>query len=155
MIWLGSGPSYGTAIFSAAKVVEASAVFAVGQDLEEWWHVERFAFPSDMPTFIIAPPGRSYWRSKDLAKVAKQMGRRVAAVVKSDDQEIAPLADFVLPVAGEVREEFSPLVYHVAATLFASYLTENLGRKLFQSDNPAFRQVVAAYSQAQPTSQAT
>jgi glucosamine--fructose-6-phosphate aminotransferase (isomerizing) len=155
MMWLGSGPSYGTAIFSAAKVVEASAVFAVGQDLEEWWHVERFAFPKDMPTFIIAPPGRSYWRAKDLAKVARPMGRRIAAVVKDDDQEIAPLAEFVLPVAGEVREEFSPLVYHIAADLFASYLTENLGRKLFQSDNPAFRQIVAAYSQSQPTHQPT
>jgi glucosamine--fructose-6-phosphate aminotransferase (isomerizing) len=143
-IWVGSGPSYGTAIFSAAKTVEAAAVFSVGQDLEEWWHVEKFAFPKDMPTFIVAPPGRSYRRAFELAKTAKQMGRRIAAVVNSDDRDIAPLADFVFPVAGEVREEFSPLVYHVAADLFAAYLTDKLGRKLFQTDNPAFRAAMAA-----------
>ncbi len=155
MIWVGSGPSYGTAIFSAAKTVEAAAVFAVGQDLEEWWHVERFALPSNMPTFIVAPPGRSYWRAVELVKTAKQMGRRLAAVVQENDQEIAPLVDFVFPVVGQVREEFSPLVYHVAGDLFASYLTEQLGRKLFQTDNPAFRLMMTgaqtqAQSQAQP-----
>lgn len=153
-IWVGSGPSYGTAIFSAAKTVEAAAVFSVGQDLEEWWHVEKFAFPKDMPTFIVAPPGRSYWRAVELAKTAREMGRRIAAVVKDDDKEIAPLADFVFPVVGEVREEFSPLVYHVAADLYAAYLTENLGRKLFQTDNPGFRAAMAAAVQPQPQAQA-
>jgi glucosamine--fructose-6-phosphate aminotransferase (isomerizing) len=53
MIFLGSGPSCGTAIFSAAKVVEAASVFSVGQDLEEWWHVEKFALPANIPTFLI------------------------------------------------------------------------------------------------------
>jgi glutamine---fructose-6-phosphate transaminase (isomerizing) len=153
LVWVGSGPSYGTAIFSAAKTVEAAAVFAVGQDLEEWWHVERFALPSNMPTFIIAPPGRSYWRAVELAKAAKQMGRRLAAVVQDDDKEIAPLVDYVFPVVGQVREEFSPLVYHVAADLFASYLTDQLGRKLFQTDNPAFRLMMTG-AQPQPQAQA-
>jgi glucosamine--fructose-6-phosphate aminotransferase (isomerizing) len=152
-IWVGSGPSYGTAIFSAAKTVEAAAVFSVGQDLEEWWHVEKFAFPKDMPTFIVAPPGRSYWRAVELAKTARQMGRRIAAVVKSDDAEIAPLADYVFPVEGEVREEFSPLVYHVASDLYAAYLTEQLGRKLFQTDNPGFRAAMAAAVAPTPAAQ--
>lgn len=153
MVWVGSGPSYGTAIFSAAKTVEAAAVFSIGQDLEEWWHVERFILPSNMPTFIVAPPGRSYWRAADLAKTAKQMGRRIAAVVQEGDKDIAPHADYVFPVMGQVREEFSPLVYHVAGDLFASYLTEQLGRKLFQTDNPAFRMAMSA-AQPQPQAQA-
>ena len=38
MVMVGSGPSYGTALFSAAKVVEAAGILAIGQDLEEWWH---------------------------------------------------------------------------------------------------------------------
>jgi glucosamine--fructose-6-phosphate aminotransferase (isomerizing) len=154
MIWVGSGPSYGSAIFSAAKTVEAAAVFSIGQDLEEWWHVERFILPANMPTFIIAPPGRSYWRAVELAKSAKQLGRRIAAVVQDDDKDIAPLADYVFPVVGQVREEFSPLVYHVAGDLFASYLTEQLGRKLFQTDNPAFRMAMSG-AQPQPQAQAT
>lgn len=140
MIWVGSGPSYGTAMFNAAKVVEAAGLFAVGQDLEEWWHVERFCYPDDMPVFLIAPPGRSYGRAVALAKTAKAIGHRLVAFVEEGDQEIPPLADFVVPVVGQVREEFSPLVYHLAANFIASYWAENLGRMLFHSDDVAYRQ---------------
>ena len=138
---LGSGPSYGTALFSAAKVVETANEFAFGQDLEEWAHVENLAYPDDMPTFVIAPPGRSHWRAVKLAETAKQRGRRVVAVVSEGDREIAAHADFVLPVVGELREAFSPLVYHIGMDLFAAYLTEAFGRKVFQMDNPAFAQL--------------
>lgn len=139
MMFVGSGPSFGTAIFSAAKVVEAAGVMAMGQDLEEWWHVEKFTYPANSPLFIIAPPGRSYWRAAELAKTAHDMGRRIFAIVQEDDKDIAGLAEAVLPVAGSVREEFSPLVYHIAADLFASYLAEALGRALFMTDNSAVR----------------
>ncbi len=140
MIWVGSGPSYGTAMFTAAKVVEAAGLFAVGQDLEEWWHVERFCYPDNMPVFIIAPPGRSYGRAVALTKTAKAIGHSVIAIVQDDDQEIAPLADFVLPVVGNVREEFSPLVYHLASNFIASFWAEALGRMLFHSDDAAYMQ---------------
>lgn len=138
--FVGSGPSYGTALFAAAKVVEAAGVLAVGQDLEEWSHVERFASPRDMPTCVIAPPGRSHWRAVELAKMAKDLGRRVMAIVRDGDEEVAQRADWVLPVMGEVREEFTPLVYHIGADLFASFLAERLGRLPFQADNPARQQ---------------
>ena len=80
LVMLGSGPSYGTALFSAAKMVEAAGIFAMGQDLEEWWHVERFAYPVDMPVFVLAPPGRSHWRAGEVAATARGLGRRVIAV---------------------------------------------------------------------------
>jgi glucosamine--fructose-6-phosphate aminotransferase (isomerizing) len=134
--WLGSGPSYGTALFSAAKVVEAAGIFAIGQDLEEWAHVERFVYPDDMPTVIIAPPGRSHWRAIRLAELVKKLGRRLAVVVQDGDEELTSHADFVFPVMGEVSEALSPLVYHIPSNFFASRITENLGRMLFQSDRP-------------------
>ncbi len=137
-MYLGSGPSYGTAMFSAAKVVEAAGVFAVAQDLEEWAHVERFCYPNDMPIYIVAPPGRSHWRAVEVAQSAKSLGHRLAAVIHEDDNEIAPLADFVFPVPGDIPEAFSPLVYHVPSNLFAAALADALGRKAFQSDNAAF-----------------
>ena len=133
-IFAGSGPSFGTAVFSAAKVIEAAGIFSMGQDLEEWAHVERFCYPDEMPVFIIAPQGKGYWRAVELAKSAKSLGRKIIAIVNEKDQEIAPLADHVFPVAGDVREEFSPLVYHVPADLFASYLATKQGKFLFQSD---------------------
>jgi glutamine---fructose-6-phosphate transaminase (isomerizing) len=145
MVMAGSGPSYGTALFSAAKMVEAAGVFAVGQDLEEWWHVERFAYPVDMPVFVIAPPGCSYWRASDLAATARALGRRVIAVTHKDDAEVTRHAHAALPVQGDVREEFSPLLYHLFASYVASYVAERLGRSLFQSDRPELLQSVNEY----------
>jgi len=145
MVMVGSGPSYGTALFSAAKVVEAAGIFATGQDLEEWWHVERFAYPIDMPMFVIAPPGRSYWRAGDLAATARALGRRVIAVTHENDTEVARHAHTVLPVHGEVREEFSPLLYHLFAGYVASYVATRLGRALFQTDRPELLQSVNEY----------
>ena len=43
---------------------------------------------------------------------------------------------------GEVREAFSPLIYHIGADLFAAYLTVAFGRKVYQMDNPAFAHLV-------------
>ena len=140
MVWLGSGPSYGTALFAAAKVVEAAGLFAIGQDLEEWAHVEKFAYPDDMPVFIIAPPGRSHWRAVKLARTAKAIGHRVIAIVAAGDEAFADRADFVLPVMGDMREEFSPLVYHIASNFIASYWATSLGRRPFHADDAAFRE---------------
>ena len=145
LVMTGSGPSYGTALFSAAKVVEAAGIFALGQDLEEWWHVERFAYPVDMPVFVIAPPGRSHWRAGDLAATARGLGRRVIAVTHKDDTEVTRQAYAVLPVQGEVREEFSPLLYHLFANYMAAYVAARLGRALFQSDRPELLQSVDEY----------
>ncbi len=149
MVWAGSGPSFGTAMFSAAKVVEASGMFSVGQDLEEWSHVERFAYPDDTPTVVIAPPGRSYARAADLARQAKELGRRLAVVVAEDDREIAPLADFVFPISGSMREEFSPLAYHIPGTLLGWRIADALERKAFQSDTPRAQAARAAAQAAQ------
>lgn len=136
MIMVGSGPSYGTALFSAAKMIEASGVFAVGQDLEEWSHVERYAYPDDMPVFVIAPPGRSYQRATELAAQAHKLGRRVIAITNEDDTEITRHARAVLPVRGQMREEFSPLFYHPFAGYLACFLTQRLGRLPFQTNRP-------------------
>ena len=145
LIMVGSGPSYGTALFSAAKVVEAAGILAMGQDLEEWWHVERFAYPVEMPVFVIAPPGRSHWRAGDLAATARALGRRVIAVTHQNDTEVTRHAHVVLAVHGAVREEFSPLLYHLFASYVASYVAARLGRSLFQSDRPALLQSVDEY----------
>ena len=132
-VMTGSGPSYGTALFGAAKLVEAAGVFCAGQDLEEWSHVERWAYPRDMPVFVIAPPGRSRSRAITVAAIARDQGRQVVGVIPEDDDEIARHARFVLPVRGRVREEFCPLLYHVFACYLASYTASQLGRRPFQA----------------------
>ncbi|WP_344949349.1 SIS domain-containing protein [Actinomadura miaoliensis] len=131
MVMLGSGPSYGTALFAAAKMVEGAGVFAVGQDLEEWGHVERLAYPDDMPVFVIAPPGRSRDKATEVIARAHELGRRVVAVTSRGDTAAA--AHAVLPVHGQVREEFSPFLYHLFAGYVACFVAQALGRLPFQT----------------------
>ncbi len=133
--YVGSGPSFGSALFSSAKIVEASGVFSVAQDLEEWAHVERFAYPLDYPVVIVAPPGKGYWRAAKLAQGVKLLGHPLIAVVDENDETISKLADVVLPVRGQVEEMFSPLLYYVPGTVLAYELAEALGRKMFMTDN--------------------
>ena len=149
VVMLVSGPSYDPALCSAAKLVEAAGVFTMGQDLEEWWHVERFAYPVDMPVFVIAPPGRSHWRAQSVAATARGLGRRVIAVTHKDDTEVTRHAHMVLPVQGEVREEFSPLLYHLFASYVAAHVAERLGRSPFQGDRPELLRSVNEYFASQ------
>ena len=149
---LGSGPSYGTARFAAAKLVEGAGVFAAAQDVEEWWHVERFAYPVEMPLFVIAPPGRSHSRAAEIAAAARGMGRQVIAVTATNDGQVAKHATIALSVQGACREEFSPLVYHLFASRVAAELGDRLSRSPFQADRPALRAAMEAYlASAAPT----
>lgn len=130
---VGSGPSHGTAQFTAAKLIEGSGVYAAGQDLEEWAHVEQHAAPDDMPVIVIAPPGRSHERAVDLVAHAHRLGRRVIAVCTPDDADLTRNAHEILPVHGHPREELSPLLWHVFSGYLSCYLSETLGRKPFQT----------------------
>ncbi len=132
MAMVGSGPSYGSALFSAAKVVEGAGIPAIGQDLEEWCHVERHAGPADMPVVVIAPPGRSHPIAADVAALARKLGRRVITVAQIGDTDLTRHADTVLPVHGGTREEFTPLLYHVFASYLACFTAQRLGRAPFQ-----------------------
>ncbi|WP_143645178.1 SIS domain-containing protein [Streptomyces antioxidans] len=133
---LGSGPSHGTALFAAAKVIETSGVFATGQDLEEWCHVERFARPPDAPVIVVAAPGRTYGHAAEVAAKAAALGRRVITVAPGDDPGATRHGWAALPVTGRVREEFSPLLYHVFAAPLSCHLAQHLGRAPFLADPP-------------------
>lgn len=131
-VFVGHGPNYGTALFAAAKVMEASGDHAVGQDTEEWSHLQYFIRHRGTPTFVIAPPGPGYSRAAELIPVMKRVGRLVVAIVEESDVEIAGQADAVLPVKGTVREAFSPLIYPTAAELFAAHLAAVRGEPYFR-----------------------
>ena len=138
-VFVGDGPNYATALFSAAKVIEAAGRHAMGQDTEEWAHLQYFVnVDPATPTFIISPGGRGHGRAAELVEVMRRIGRTVIAVVPEGDQQIAAGADWVLPVVGEVPEVFSPMVYAVAGELFSAYLAQAV-------DEPPFRGFADVY----------
>ncbi|WP_338597094.1 SIS domain-containing protein [Saccharopolyspora sp. SCSIO 74807] len=129
---LGSGPNRGTALYAAAKLTEGAGLFAVGQDLEEWCHIERFADPPDMPVLLLSVPGRASCDAERVAARAAGLGRRVAVVGEPADPALQHAAiGLALPGDG-VREELSPLLYHAFAGLVAAELARRRGMLAFQ-----------------------
>lgn len=137
-VFTGSGPSYATALFGAAKMVEAAGKHVIGQDIEEWAHLQYFSKEANTPTVIVAPPGESLDRAAELVEMMRRLGRRTIAIVAEDDRDIAPHVDHVLPVRGQIREMFSPLVYCVATELLAAAVARVSGEPYFRQNVPAY-----------------
>jgi glucosamine--fructose-6-phosphate aminotransferase (isomerizing) len=121
-IFVGAGPAYGSACFSAAKAIEAAGVPAWGQELEEWAHLEYFCEPSGMPTWILTTKGRAADREQEVIEAAKAIGRHLV-VSRCTVWEGLPIW---------VREALSPLALWVGPSAFAAALADRLGEQPFR-----------------------
>jgi glucosamine--fructose-6-phosphate aminotransferase (isomerizing) len=130
----GSGPDQATAAFSGAKIVESSGVYAVGQDLEEWNHVESFAYPLDSAMIVFANSGPAFKRASSLIKTGKALGHRVIVVCPEEIHEFDNLADQVIPVFGAHNGLLAPFIQYIPGTLLGYYLAQKLDRAMFMSD---------------------
>jgi len=130
-VFTGSGPNYGTALFSAAKVLEGSGDAAMGQDVEEWAHLQYFAREKATPTFIISAGDRDISRSEEIAIAAKTIGRRLYITAPKSAAKLIIQADGYFPIPA-VREMFSPLLTAIPGELFAAYRAESLGETYFR-----------------------
>ena len=131
-VFLGCGPSYATALFSAAKLVESCGANAWGQDIEEWGHIQFFNAQERTPTCLIVPPGRSLDRALELLPHVKAVGRHTLAVAHGDPIALPVPVDTFLPVPEPMPELFTPLVYCLAGELLAYHLAEVRQSRFFQ-----------------------
>lgn len=131
-VFLGCGPSYATALFSAAKLVESCGANAWGQDIEEWGHIQFFNAQERTPTCLIVPPGRSLDRALELLPHVKAVGRHTLAVMHGDPVALPVPVDTFLPVPEPMPELFTPLVYCLAGELLAYHLAEVRQSRFFQ-----------------------
>lgn len=132
-VFTGGGPNFAAALFSAAKVLEASGDPALGQDTEEWAHLQYFAKAAATPTFIISAGERDRSRAAEVAVAARTIGRRVAAVTPSTSTRLIAAATRTLPFAGGVREMFTPVISAIPCELFAAYRSEAIGEPFFRN----------------------
>jgi glucosamine--fructose-6-phosphate aminotransferase (isomerizing) len=138
-VFIGDGPNFSTALFGAAKVIEAAGVHAMGQESEEWAHLQYFTdVEATTPSFLISPGYRGHERVGDLTEPLERLGRISVAIVPEGDQVVAPHVDWVLPVHGDIPEAFTPMVYPVATELFSAHLSDVIGKPFFRSDNAAY-----------------
>lgn len=138
-VFVGDGPNFGTALFGAAKVIEATGCHAMGQETEEWAHLQYFSHvETATPTFLISPGYRGHYRVGELIEPLRRIGRTIVAITPQDDDLVASEAHWHLPLLGAVREAFTPMVTPLATELFAAHLSDVQGRAFFRADSPLY-----------------
>jgi glucosamine--fructose-6-phosphate aminotransferase (isomerizing) len=141
LAFIGGGPNYGTAFFSMAKLIEAARHNTIGQELEEWAHEQYFVTESDTYTFVLAPRGASLDRAREQLRAVRDVGSFAIAVCEEDDTETQALADLTLPVYGHPDEILSPLLYCLAAEVFALEFARSKNRVMLGFDDEHRKQV--------------
>jgi glucosamine--fructose-6-phosphate aminotransferase (isomerizing) len=124
-VFCGSGANHATALFSAAKILEATGDAALGQDIEEWAHLQYFAKTQNTPTFLITARERDASRASEVKTAMQTIGRRVI--------EVSPSASDGSLVYAPCLEVFAPFVACIPTMLFASHLAESKNEPYFRA----------------------
>lgn len=119
ILFLGSGPVRGSAMFAAAKVIEAAGQSASAQELEEWAHLEYFSEPSRLPIWLMSAGGRAAQREHEIEQAARKIGRHL---IRSQWRH-GP--DFL-------REDLSPLALWAGPVAYANSLMGRIGETPFR-----------------------
>ena len=122
VVYLGSGPVYASALFAAAKLIEAAGTQAWGQDVEEWAHLEYFCEPADMPIWLLSSGGRSASREQEVLEAARTIGRRIVVSSWQGGDDWSP----------DGREALAPLGLWAGPVAYASHRAEIIGEHPFR-----------------------
>ena len=111
LILLGAGPSWGSAMYGAAKLWEAGGILALAQELEEFAHGEHMLADEGDAVVLVAPSGPGSDRAAEMLGGFLELGLDVTVVGEVPN---APAAVAVVPLPA-FPELWSPLI--VAAPL--------------------------------------
>ncbi len=131
--FVGAGPLYGAAMFSAAKLLEASGDSAMAQETEEWTHLQYFAKNADIPLVLLSANQFDADRMAEVARAAKSIGRPIALVASEDATEISRYVDVALPIPRQIPERYAPIVYSIPGELLAAARAESLAAQYFRN----------------------
>ncbi|MCY3780133.1 MAG: SIS domain-containing protein [Chloroflexi bacterium] len=129
--FVGAGPLYGVAMFSAAKVLEASGDPALAQDTEEWSHLQYFIADNTIPAVLLSANGFDADRMAEVARAAQSIGRPLALVSTEDANEIRRYVDALLPIPRHVPERYASIVYSIPGELLAAARAVSIGSAYF------------------------
>ncbi len=132
-VFIGSGPNYGSALFGAAKFIEATGDFAMAQETEEWAHLNFYNYKADTPTIILSSGKNDYSRTKEIVNAANKIGRKTL-LVSSGHDELAEATDYSLSFP-DCDENLSPLYFSAIFSLLASLKAELTGQTYFRENN--------------------
>lgn len=137
--FVGGGPNVATAYEGALKLSEAAWAPAVGLGCEQFLHGPWAALEPDDLVVLIAPPGPSHARCRDVARVAAEIGAPLVALVAEDDREITPLAAEIIALPS-VTELLSPILTVVPLQLLTYHLAVKAGANpdTMRGEQPAY-----------------
>ena len=131
--FVGSGPLYGVAMFSAAKVLEASGDAALAQETEEWAHLQYFISETNIPTILLSANSFDADRMAEVARAAQSIKRPLALVSTADASEIRQYVDTLLPIPRAVPERYAAIVYSIPGELLSASRAADLGVPYFRN----------------------
>ena len=141
VLFLGSGPAFGTATNGSARVLEAVGINASAQDIEEWVHLDRWVGERSSPVVVIVPVGPARDRAREVLDAMRVLGKPSIAVVSNEDNDLSRRASASLPVCCSLPEMFSPLVFNLPGELFAHSLGLVAGGIPYRDDDSRYREL--------------
>ncbi|MCA1646570.1 MAG: SIS domain-containing protein [Chloroflexi bacterium] len=98
LFFLGAGPSWGAAMYGAAKLWEAGGVLALAQELEEFAHGEHMLAQEGDGLVVVAPPGPGSERTGQMLEGFLQLGLHIQFMGQPSRAlvgvDVWPLPDF-------------------------------------------------------------
>jgi len=131
VFYLGAGPSFGTASFGAAKLLEEIPLCSIPQQLEEWAHEQYFLTMIEgarSRVIVVAPPGDATDRAAEILRSIRAQGGIAIAVTGPREAEIQRHAAATIAVPGDCWEGYSPIPYAVPMQLLGVGLAFQGGR---------------------------
>jgi len=138
VLFLGSGPTWGTAVNATARVMEASGISASAQDIEEWVHLDRWIADKTLPVVLLAPPGPGSHRAWEVARALQTLRKTFAVVTDETEADRFGSLCPVLPVSTSLPEELAPLVYNLPCELLADHICAVGHHAPYRSDDPTY-----------------
>ena len=127
LVIIGGGPNYATALFGAAKVLEAVNMDCIPQMLEEWAHLQFHTVYPNKYTIVLAPSGHGMSRAVEQIRGIKDTGGSVICL--SDNEALRDLCDHFIQMPS-AAEELTPYLYCIPLEFIATYLSLKLGKSM-------------------------
>ena len=131
---LGDRSNLPTAQFCAAKRMEASGNAALVQDIEEYWHIERFSYTRSVPLVLF----RSEHSAQECCKAAltaECLGHPVITIGEKVNHNIATHSDYNLTVEKPMHPLLMPLLDYIPFSAVTAHEAILLDRLPFRADD--------------------
>jgi len=137
--FLGGGPNEATARFGAAKLFEGPQQLGVATNLEEWAHEEYFVTSAGDPVVLVNPAGAGHDRGIEILSELRFMAARPVVISDLALPAGGAAGELLLPLAGRVPEELSPVTACLPAALVGFHMARLSGKRSYNFPGEAAR----------------